>query len=131
MGMPAARSMRNRGFTLIELMVVMAVIGLLLSLSVPRYFHQVDRAKESVLKQNLAIMRDAIDKYYSDNGVYPDSLIDMVGKHYLKALPLDPVTERNDTWITVAPEKKEMGNVLNVKSGAKGRASDGSDYLAW
>ncbi|MBB5368337.1 MULTISPECIES: type II secretion system protein [unclassified Janthinobacterium] len=120
-----------RGFTLIELLVVMALIGMLLSLSVPRYFGNVDKAKESVLRQNLAQTRDAIDKYFGDNGRYPDTLDEIVVRHYLRKMPVDPITDRSDSWIVVAPEKKDMGNVFDVKSGATGRARDGSEYASW
>jgi len=123
--------MKKRGFTLIELMVVMAVIGLLLALAVPRYFHSVDRAKDSALRQDLAVMRDAIDKYMSDSGQYPSSLLDIVTKNYLRKIPVDPITERADTWIVVPPAREGIGNVFDVRSGAKGRAPDGSDYGSW
>lgn len=122
---------KNKGFTLIELLVVMAVIGMLLSLSVPRYFRNIDKAKESVLRQDLAQMRDAIDKHYGDLNIYPDSLEDLVSKKYLRKIPVDPITERSDTWIIIPPEKKEAGNVFDIKSGARTRAKDGTDYSAW
>ena len=123
--------MKARGFTLIELMVVMAVIGLLLAVCVPRYFHNVDKAKESALRQDLAVMRDAIDKYVSDNGQYPNALTDIVAKNYIRKIPVDPLTERTDTWIVVAPARQGIGNVFDVKSGARGHAMDGSDYGTW
>lgn len=121
----------RRGFTLIELLVVMAVIGLLLSISVPRYFGHVDKAKETVLREDLTQMRDAIDKYMGDNGRYPDTLDDLVVKRYLRKIPVDPITERADTWTIVPPQNKELGAVYDVKSGARGRAHDGSDYTSW
>lgn len=121
----------RRGFTLIELLVVMAIIALLLSLSVPRYFGHVDKARESVLRQDLAQMRDAIDKHFGDVGLYPASLDELVTKKYLRKVPLDPITERADTWIIVAPEKKNAGIVFDVKSGAVGHARDGTDYASW
>jgi general secretion pathway protein G len=109
----------------------MALIGMLLSLSVPRYFGNVDKAKESVLRQNLAQTRDAIDKYFGDNGRYPDSLDEIVVRRYLRKLPVDPITDRSDSWVIVAPEKKDMGAVFDVRSGAAGRARDGSEYASW
>ncbi|MDN2704469.1 prepilin-type N-terminal cleavage/methylation domain-containing protein [Janthinobacterium sp. SUN100] len=120
-----------RGFTLIELLVVMALIGMLLSLSVPRYFGNVDKAKESVLRQNLAQTRDAIDKYFGDNGRYPDSLDEIVARRYLRKMPVDPITDRSDNWVIVAPEKRDMGAVFDVRSAATGRARDGSEYASW
>ena len=125
------KRLSRRGFTLIELLVVMALIGMLLSLSVPRYFGNVDKAKESVLRQNLAQTRDAIDKYFGDNGRYPDSLDEIVARRYLRKLPVDPITDRSDSWIIVEPEKKEQGKVFDIHSGAPGRARDGSDYASW
>ncbi|MES2298127.1 MAG: prepilin-type N-terminal cleavage/methylation domain-containing protein [Pseudomonadota bacterium] len=123
--------MQRRGFTLIELLIVMALISLLLSVAVPRYFGHVDKARETVLRQDLAQLRDAIDKYYGDIGRYPESLDELVTRKYLRKLPTDPFTERADSWIVVAPEKKESGNVFDVKSGASGLARDGSDYASW
>lgn len=121
----------RRGFTLIELLVVMAVLGMLLSLSVPRYFGNVDKAKEAVLRQDLAQMRDAIDKYFDDTGRYPESLEDIAMKKYMRRIPVDPITDRADTWIIVPPGEKQGGKVFDVKSGARGRARDGSDYASW
>jgi general secretion pathway protein G len=121
----------HRGFTLIELLVVMAIIATLLTLAVPRYFHSTDRAKEAVLKQNLAQMRDSIDKYYGDRGRYPDSLEDLVTRKYLRKVPPDPITESTTTWLTVAPEEAGKGGVFDVRSGATGTALDGSTYEKW
>lgn len=78
------------GFTLIELLVVLAIVAFLLTLSLPRYFHSIDKSKETVLKENLRVTRETIDKYYDDTGHYPDSLQDLVDHHYLRALPVDP-----------------------------------------
>jgi general secretion pathway protein G len=121
----------SRAFTLIELLVVMAIIATLLTLAVPRYFHSMDRAKEAVLRQNLAQMRDAIDKYYGDRGRYPDALEDLVGKKYLRNIPPDPITETPLTWSTVPPTEGGKGGVFDVKSGAPGVALDGSKYGDW
>lgn len=126
---------RCRGFTLIELLVVMVLIGLLLSLSVPRYFGNIDKAKESVLRQDLAQLRDAIDKYAGDTGRYPEALDELVAQKYLRRIPVDPLTERADSWIIVAPvardDGKENGKVFDIRSGARGMARDGSDYATW
>jgi general secretion pathway protein G len=121
----------SSGFTLIELLVVMVLISLLLSIAVPTYFGHINQAKESVLRQDLAQMRDAIDKYYADNGVYPQALEELVVRKYLRKLPADPLTERIDTWTIVAPADKNAGKVFDVHSGAPGRARDGSDYATW
>lgn len=125
------RRSRITGFTLIELLVVMAIIATLLTLAVPRYFHSTERAKEAVLKQNLAQMRDSIDKYYGDRGRYPDSLEDLVSKKYLRKVPPDPITDSTTTWFTVPPDEAGKGGVFDVKSGATGTALDGSAYDKW
>ena len=119
------------GFTLVELLVVMSIIALLLTLAVPRYFHSTDRAREAVLKENLAQMRDAIDKYYGDRGRYPDRLDDLVEKKYLRRIPPDPITDSPQTWMAVAPEATGNGSVFDVKSGAPGAGLDGSPYSEW
>lgn len=121
----------KHGFTLVELMVVMAIIALLLALAMPRYFNHLERSRETVLKQDLAVMRDAIDKYHGDRGHYPDSLEELVSARYLRMLPVDPITERPDTWQVVAPSGGEAGAVYDIKSGAPGTARDGSTYADW
>ncbi len=121
----------KHGFTLVELMVVMAIIALLLALAMPRYFKHLETARETILKQDLAVMRDAIDKYHGDRGRYPDSLDELVSERYLRALPVDPITEHPDTWQMVAPSGDEAGAVYDIKSGAPGTARDGSAYADW
>ena len=109
----------------------MAIIALLLTIAVPRYFHSADRAKEAVLKEDLVQMRGAIDKYYGDRGRYPDSLDDLVEKKYLRRIPPDPITESPDTWVSVAPQPGEEGRIFDVRSGATGAALDGTQYGDW
>jgi general secretion pathway protein G len=121
----------KRGFTLVELMVVMAIVAMLLALALPRYFNHLESSRETILKQDLAVMRDAIDKYHGDTGRYPDSLDTLVSARYLRALPVDPITERADTWQTVAPSGDEAGAVYDVRSGAAGTGRDGSAYADW
>jgi len=121
----------RRGFTLIELLVVMAIIATLLALAVPRYYGSVKRAEEASLKQNLALMRDAIDKHYGDTGRYPDTLEELVSKRYLRALPLDPTTGAVDTWVITAPPATEPGRVYDVKSGSTATALDGTTFDTW
>lgn len=125
------RRMKQTGFTLIELLVVMVIIALLLSLAVPRYFHSVEKSREAVLRGNLALTRQALDKYYGDNGKYPDALDMLVSKKYLRSLPFDPVTDSSMTWIIVPPDVPEKGGVFDVKSGASGKALDGSEFKNW
>ena len=124
--------MRPRsGFTLIELLVVMAIIALLLSLAIPRYFGSLERSKEAVLREDLFQLRDAIGKYYGDKGKYPESLEALASEKYLRKVPVDPLTESAATWVVVAPEDPQKGGVVDVKSGAQGKASDGSVYAEW
>ena len=122
---------RHSGFTLIELMVVLAIIATLLSLIAPRYFHSIDKSKEAALKADLNGMRDAIDKYYGDNAKYPPALEDLVARKYLRGIPPDPITGSNRTWILVPPDDPEKGGVYDVKSGAEGMAADGTPYAQW
>lgn len=121
----------RRGFTLVELLVVMAIIALLLTLAVPRYFHSVEVSREAVLQQNLAQTRRALDQFYGDNGRYPDSLEQLVVKRYLRRLPVDPLTGSSTSWIVVAPPEPEAGGVADIKSGAPGNGRDGSAYQDW
>ena len=121
-----------RGFTLMELMVVMAIIASLMTLALPRYFHSVDRSREAVLRQDLHIMRDAIDKFLADRGRYPLTLEELAEKRYLRKVPADPVTESPSTWVVVAPPEGEAREgVYDVRSGAPGRSLDGEAYENW
>lgn len=116
------------GFTLIELIVVMLIIAMLASLAVPRYFGSVQKSKDAVLKEDLTLMRDALDKYYGDNDKYPAALDELVSRKYLRNIPRDPVTESSTTWVIVPPEDPDKGGVYDVHSGADGKAADGSPY---
>lgn len=129
MDMPTNK--KHTGFTLIELLVVMAIIATLLSIVAPRYFNSLEKAKEAVLRQDLGIMRNAIDQFYSDSGKYPIDLMELVDKRYLRRIPIDPLTESDQTWIEVPPDNEEETGVYDVHSGYSGRASDGSFYEEW
>ena len=122
---------RARGFTLIELLVVMAIIALLLSLAVPRYYRSLQHSKETVLRQDLATMRDAIDKYYGDLGHYPEELATLVEKHYLRSIPVDPIMDSAEHWVAVQNDEGEDSGVRDVKSGAEGEAQDGTAFAEW
>jgi general secretion pathway protein G len=119
------------GFTLIELMVVLAVIATLLTLAVPRYFASLEKSRESVLQQDLALMRATLDKYYGDKGRYPDALDELVSSKYLRSLPVDPITESSATWVIIPPDLPELGGVYDVRSGAEGVALNGTQYRNW
>lgn len=119
------------GFTLIELIVAMAIVAVVLTLAAPRYFGNVDKSKEAVLREDLYIVRDAIDKFYADKQRYPESLDDLVTEKYLKGIPVDPFTLSAKSWITVPPEDASLGAVFNIKSSAPNKARDGSWYKDW
>lgn len=119
------------GFTLIELLVVLSIMAMLLSLAVPRYFGGVEKAKETVLRENLHQMREIIDRYYDDNARYPDSLDDLITKKYLRNLPVDPITDSNQTWTVLPPADPQKGGVFDVRSGATGNGRDGTPYGTW
>ena len=119
------------GFTFIELLVVMAIIATLLSIAAPRYFNSIDKANEAVLRQDLGILREAIDQFYSDTGSYPINLEELVEKSYLRSIPVDPLTESNETWIQIEPPNDEEEGVYDVRTGYSGKAKDGTFYEEW
>jgi general secretion pathway protein G len=121
----------TRGFTLIELLIVMAIIGTLLSIAVPRYFHSLQHARETVLKQDLSILREAIDKYYADLNQYPEKLPDLVEKKYVRSVPVDPFTRLADTWTVVASEDPDHPGIRDIQSGAPDIASNGTPLASW
>lgn len=119
------------GFTLIELLVVMAILALLLTLAVPRYFSGLDNSKEVALRHDLAVMRESIDKFHGDTGRYPESLEELASRKYLRNIARDPMTESAKTWRVIAPENPEKSGVYDVKSGAEGKARDGTAFKDW
>jgi general secretion pathway protein G len=127
-----AHRLQSAGFTLIELIVVLAILALLLAIAIPRYFAHVERAKEATLKQDLSTLRDAIDKFHGDKGRYPDTLDELVSTRYVRGVPLDPITESTTTWKVLPPiDTDEKGAVYDVKSGAEGNGLDGKPYADW
>lgn len=102
------------GFTLIEMLVVMTLIALLLTLAVPRYFSALDNGRLNVQRQNVATLRDAIDKFFGDQGKYPESLDELVTKRYLRQVPVDPLSEAPD-WVVIAPPDPTLGAVYDVQ----------------
>jgi general secretion pathway protein G len=129
--MVETKKARLTGFTLIELLLVLAVIATLLTIAVPRYWASLDRSKEAVLKENLYQMRDAIGNYYGDKGKYPETLEALASDKYLYKIPLDPITESATTWIPVPPPDPQKTGVYDVKSGAPGKALDGTEFATW
>jgi general secretion pathway protein G len=119
------------GFTLIELLVVMTIIGVLLTIAVPRYFRTVERSKETVLRHDLAVVRESIDKYYADLGQYPDALPALVDNHYIRSVPIDPFTKSAATWLMIASEDPDHPGVRDIHSGSPDAASDGSPFVSW
>jgi len=119
------------GFTLIELLIVMAIIGTLLTIAVPRYFHSLQHARETVLRQDLSILREAIDKYYADLGQYPETLPALAEKHYVRSLSVDPFTKLADSWTVVPSEDPEHPGVRDLHSGAADLATDGTPVASW
>ena len=121
-----------RGFTLIELLVVLAIIGTLITLALPKYQHSVEHSREAALREDLHVMRTAIDQFLADNGHYPDSLDALVDKRYLRSIPKDPITNESTTWVPVSPPEGVAGEgVYDVRSGAAGNALDGTDFARW
>ena len=114
---------QHGGFTLIELSVVIAVIGILYLSVVPMYGTTVQRAKETALKENLHVMRKTLDNYFKDHEKWPESLEALVREGYLRAVPADPLTNRVDSWVTVSSEPG-CGDVYDIKSGAAGNSLD-------
>ena len=132
----ARRNSGERGFTLIELMIVMAIIGILSAIAIPLYVRSVNKAKEAVLKEDLHTMRTAIDSYRVDKEKAPQGLDDLAQAGYLKTIPIDPMTSRNDTWITGQSDtmtdiNETQGGIDDVHSGAQGLATDGTTYNTW
>ena len=119
-----------KGFSLVELLVVLAILALLLTIAVPRYFSSIERAKETALKEDLNTLRESIDKFYGDTGQYPESLDKLVEKKYIRKIPVDPITDKNTTWLLIQAEPPLSG-VYDVHSGTDNVAKDGTHYSDW
>jgi general secretion pathway protein G len=119
------------GFTLIELIVVMSIIATLLTIAVPRYFKSLERSKEAVLRQDLAVLREAIDKFNADLGHKPETLAQLVEHSYIRSVPVDPFTKTANNWIATMSDDSDAPGIVDVHSAAQGAAIDGTAYLAW
>ncbi len=121
----------KKGFTLLELIIVISIIGILLTIAQPTYKNSVIKAKETVLRENLFAMRSAIDQYYADNQRYPDSLDLLVKKGYLRSIPKDPFTDSNSTWIIVNSPIPDEPGIYDIKSGSNQISLSGTPYADW
>lgn len=119
------------GFTLLELLLVLALMAVLAGLVTPALTKSIDHAREATLKEDLSVMRRAIDAYYADRGEYPPDLDSLVQRRYLRRIPVDPATDRTDTWRLVAEDEGPKRGIIDIHSGAEGNASDGSLYKDW
>jgi len=131
MGSRTVSGDRTRGFTLLELLVVMAIIATLLTIAVPRYFRSLERSREVVLQQDLVTLRESIDKFYGDTGKYPETLAMLVDKHYLRRIPVDPIAKTADKWIVINSDDPDDNGIKDVKSGAEGAGLTGVPYATW
>lgn len=130
------RRSRQRGFTLIELMVVISIVVILMSVAIPRYQASILRARETVLRDDLYTLRSVIDQYTLDKQKAPQSLQDVVDANYLKQLPKDPFTNSRETWVPVtddsimSPDQSQPG-IVDVHSGSDQNSSEGTAYSTW
>jgi len=123
----------QRGFTFVEIMIVLVIIGILVTLAQPSFTTSVQRAREAALKENLFVMRDVIDQHYADHGEYPPSLEVLIEKRYLRKVPKDPITGTEATWVLVHDQNEDgmEAGIFDIKSGSDQAAMDGTAYNSW
>jgi len=109
----------------------MSIIALLLTIAVPRYFHTLERSRETVLKQDLSVLREAIDKHFGDLGQYPDSLAALVERKYVRSIPEEPISKSPEGWEQVVSDDPDHPGIKDVHSLAEGNGSDGRPYREW
>ncbi len=126
---------RESGFTLIELLIVVALIGIIVTVAAVQYKHAIQKAKEAVLKEDLYILRDCIDQYYADKGMYPPDLNTLVDEKYIRMIPFDPITNSQDTWEVeysdYSDDPMNEQGIINIRSGAEGVGLDGIPFTEW
>jgi len=121
----------QKGFTLIEMMIVLAIMSILATIATPNMQRYIVRAREASLRETLFVFRDVIDQHYSDQGKYPGSLQELVKMKYIRSIPIDPITGSSSTWIVTPPEGEEKGGVYDVHSGSDRVSLDGEPYNEW
>lgn len=121
----------QKGFTLIEMMIVLAIMSILATIATPNMQRYIVRAREASLRETLFVFRDVIDQHYSDQGKYPGSLQELVKMKYIRSIPTDPITGSSSTWIITPPEGEEKGGVYDVHSGSDRVSLDGEPYNEW
>ncbi|HGY11535.1 MAG: general secretion pathway protein GspG [Deltaproteobacteria bacterium] len=121
----------NKGFTIIEMMTVIAIIGILATIAAPSFQRSVIRAKEASLRNSLFVLRDVLDQYYADHGDYPESLEVLAEKKYIRTIPKDPFTRSGETWISIAPEGEGLSGIYDIHSGSDKISLYGIPYNEW